>query len=148
MDTLNFLSSAEAENNGGQFTTNINSGSFAFVADESEVLGGKNLGPAPGDYLCMALASCKAMTLRMYVRRKQWNVDTIKVKVGLVKGDQLPSGINTFYSDIRIAGNFDEEQRKRMLYIAKACPISRLLQKESEVITSLEMDDISLNKPD
>ena len=110
------------------------------MADESEVVGGKNLGPAPGDYLCMALASCKAMTLRMYAQRKKWNVDIINVKVNLKKGDQLLSGINTFYSDITVTGNFDEEQQQRMLHIAKACPISRLLRKQNEVITILRND--------
>ena len=117
--------------------------SFEFVADEPEVIGGKNLGPSPGDYLCMALASCKAMTLRMYVQRKQWKVDTIKVKVNLKKGKQLPSGINTFYSDITLTGDFDEDQQQRMLHIAKACPVSRLLRKQNEVITNLKTDDIS-----
>ena len=144
MNNIKFIGTAEAKNNGEQFTTNIQTNGFDFVADEPEVVGGKNLGPAPGDYLCMALASCKAMTLRMYVQRKQWKVDTIKVKVNLKKGEQLPSGINTFYSDITVTGDFDEEQQQRMLHIAKACPVSRLLHKQNVVITILRNDDISV----
>ena len=143
MNNIKFIGTAEAENNGAQFTTKMQTNGFDFVADEPKVLGGKNLGPAPGDYLCMALASCKAMTLRMYVQRKQWKVDTIKVKVNLKKGGQLPSGINTFYSDITVTGDFDEDQQQRMLHIAKACPVSRLLRKQNEVITNLKTDDIS-----
>jgi putative redox protein len=73
----------------------------------------------------------------MYVKRKQWKVESINVKVKLVKGHQSPSGLNTFYSEINVTGSFDEEQEKRMLYIAKACPISRLLQKQNEVATTL-----------
>ncbi|MDQ6901461.1 MAG: OsmC family protein [Bacteroidota bacterium] len=40
---------------------------------------GEYLGPAPGDYLCATLASCKAITLRMYPDHKKWNVEKIKV---------------------------------------------------------------------
>ena len=137
MNNIKFMGTAEAQNIGDQFTTSIKSNSFEYVADEPEAIGGKNIGPSSGDYLCMALASCKAMTLRMYVKRKQWKVQSINVKVKLVKGPQPPSGLNTFYSEINVTGSFDEEQEKRMLYIAKACPISRLLQKQNEVVTTL-----------
>ncbi len=131
------IASAEAENNGDSYATPMTSGGHEFIADEIEEIGGKNKGPAPGDYLCMALASCKAITLRMYVQRKKWIVNTIKVKVNLVKGDKLPSGQNTFFCEITVDGTIDAEQKIRLLQIAKACPISRLLSKPSEVVTIL-----------
>ena len=137
MENNSFVGTATAMNSGTEFTTFINSGQFDFVADEPLSVGGDNLGPAPGDYLCMALASCKAMTLRMYVRRKQWQVDSINVEVNLVKGDQAESGLNTFRTDILVSGNLTEEQLKRMQYIAKVCPISRLLVKQSEVVVTI-----------
>ena len=127
----------EAENTGVQFTTSLKSNQFEYLADEPVSMGGKNLGPSPGDYLCMALASCEAMTLRMYIQRKQWDVETINVKVSLSKRDQSPSGVNTFYSEISVKGNIDDEQLQRMLHIAKACPFSRLLQKQNKIETTL-----------
>ncbi|WP_152267531.1 OsmC family protein [Agriterribacter humi] len=129
------IASAEAENNGEQYTTPVRSGEHAWVADEAEAVGGKNAGPAPGDYLCMALASCKAITLRMYVQRKQWNIDVINVKVSLVRSNEIPAGTNTFYCKVSVSGSMDEEQQKRILHIAKACPVSRLPSKANEVVT-------------
>ena len=144
MNHLKYTGTAEAINSGSNFITNMKSGEFDFVADEPFVLGGEHSGPTPGDYLCMALASCKAMTMRMYARRKQWQVDTIIVKVNHLKGNQLPSGINTFYSEISVTGNLDEEQEKRLVQIGNACPISRLLQKKNEVVTILRKDDTGI----
>ena len=139
MENYNFAGSAEAVNRGEQFTTYMESRGFEFVADEAPAVEGSKLGPAPGDYLCMALASCKAMTLRMYVKRKEWKVDTIRVKVNLVKGEGTPSGLNTFQAKIDVTGSLDEEQLRRMQYIARACPISRLLMKHNEVLTKISL---------
>lgn len=139
-----FAGAAEAKNKEGQYTTSMQTNGFEFVADEPEVVGGKNLGPAPGDYLCMALASCKAITLRMYIQRKQWKADTIHVKVNLVKGSQLATGVNTFYCEIIVSGDINADQQKRLEEIAKVCPISRLLGKQNEVITVIRNNDISV----
>jgi putative redox protein len=141
MENKHSVGSASASNTGTEFTTFISSGEFDFVADEPLSVGGNNLGPAPGDYLCMALASCKAMTLRMYVRRKQWNVDSINIEVNLVKGEHAKSGTNTFHTKIQVSGILNEEQLNRMQYIAKACPISRLLVKQSEVVVTVTADE-------
>ena len=91
MNNGKIIASGEAENNGEQYTTPVRSGEHSWVADEAVGAGGKNAGPAPGDYLCMALASCKVITLRMYVQRKQWNIDAINLEVNLgscVEGDR------------------------------------------------------------
>lgn len=135
MTNTKITASAEAENNGEIYATQIKSGEHKWVADEPEAAGGKNTGPAPGDLLCMALASCKAITLRMYVQRKQWNIDVINVKVNLVRSNEIPAGPNTFYCEVNVSGDMDEDQKKRLLQIAKACPVSRLLGKPNEVIT-------------
>ena len=129
------IASAEAENKGELYTTSVRSGEHSWVADEPAAAGGTNAGPAPGDLLCMALASCKSITLRMYVQRKQWNIDVINVKVNLVRRNEIPAVPNTFYCEVNVSGDIDEDQRKRVLQIAKACPVSRLLGKPNEVVT-------------
>ena len=139
-----FSGVAEAQNKGELFTTFMETNGHQLVADELEEFGGKNLGPSPGDYLCMSLASCKAITLRMYIQRKQWKVDTIRVKVNLVKGNQLATSVNTFHCEITVTGSINADQQKRMEEIAKVCPISRLLGKQNEVITIVRNDDISV----
>lgn len=128
---------ADAENKEGHYTTFMQASGHALIADEPIEVGGNNVGPSPGDYLSMALASCKTITLRMYVQRKKWNVGTIRVKVKLAKSDQVPSGMNTFYCEINVTGHIDAEQQNRLKEIAKMCPVSRLLGKENEVVVTL-----------
>ena len=131
------IATAEVVNTGESYTSNIRVNQHSFIVDEPLEKGGQDIGPAPGDYLCAAIASCKAITLRMYVQRKQWNVDEIKVKVNLVLGTQMSSGNNTFYCQINFKGDLDDEQQKRLLVIANSCPLHRLLSKPSDVVTTI-----------
>lgn len=131
------IASAIAENNGEVYKTELKINQHILIADELPEAGGKDEGPAPGDYLCMALASCKAITLRMYAQRKNWKADVIKVKASLVKGSDMESGNNTFFCEIEINGDINDEQKKRMLEIAKACPIDRSLRKPSDIVSLL-----------
>jgi putative redox protein len=132
------IATAEAVNTGANYSTDIKVHQHQLLADELPEVGGTDAGPAPGDYVCTALASCKVITLRMYVQRKQWKVDTIKVKVDLVKGDQMPSGNNTFFCEVTVTGELDDSQRARLLEISKACPIHKLLSKPSEIVTIMD----------
>ena len=49
------------------------------IADEPQEMGGKNLGFSPSELLASSLASCTLITLRMYINRKQWNVEEINI---------------------------------------------------------------------
>ncbi|RYE55432.1 MAG: OsmC family peroxiredoxin [Sphingobacteriales bacterium] len=137
MATAKFGGVAEAHNKGELFATVMEANGHMLVADEPREFGGKNTGPSPGDYLCMSLASCKAITLRMYITRKQWKVDSIHINVKLIRGTELASGMNTFYCEITVPGEVSADQQKRLQEIAKVCPISRMLGKQNEVITSV-----------
>jgi putative redox protein len=135
---LKIIATAEVENTGAHYSTNITVHQHQLLADELPEAGGTDSGPAPGDYLCTALASCKAITVRMYASRKAWKVDVIKVKVNLVKGDEMASGNNTFFCEVAVTGELDDTQRKRLLEIAKACPVHRLLSKPSDIVTIMD----------
>ena len=138
MDKAKILGSATAENSGEIYRTTVNSGNYDFIVDEPEEYGGGNMGPAPVDYLCMALASCKAITIRMYANRKNWELKNVKVKVTFVKGDHMPSGLNTFFCTVTLTGELNDDQLKRILEISKVCPVDRLLGKPNEVVTVIE----------
>lgn len=60
-----------------------------------------------------------------------------QIKSGEYKwvADEIPAGPNTFYCEVNVSGDMDEDQKKRLLQIAKACPVSRLLGKPNEVVT-------------
>jgi putative redox protein len=138
MSKTKILGNAIAENSGAIYRTSVKSGSNLFIVDEPKEFGGNEEGPAPVDYLCMALASCKAITIRMYVKRKGWDLENVKVKVTFVKGDQMASGKNTFYCAVSLAGDLSEDQLKRILEISRVCPVDRLLNKPGDVITIIE----------
>lgn len=129
------IATAEAQNRGEKYATKLRVHEHSFLSDELPEFGGQDLGPAPGDYLCMALASCTVMTLRMYAERKQWKVNEISVTVNLVKGTDMSSGQHTFFCEVKVTGELGAEQQKRLMEIAKACPIHRLLTRPSEVVT-------------
>ena len=138
MAEAKIIGTATAINTGEIYKTIMLAHGHELVVDEPKEFGGADLGPAPADYLCMALASCKAITIRMYVNRKGWKVDSINVKADFVKGDQLSSGINTFFCEIKITGELTEEQRKHIIEIANVCPVDRLLHKPTDVVTVMK----------
>ena len=107
------IATAEVTNNGNQYTSDVSINQHDLLVDEPMEKGGEDLGPAPGDYLCAALASCKAITLRMYAQRKGWKIEEIKVKVDLVKNTQSQPASDSFVCELSFVGTLDEEQIKR-----------------------------------
>jgi putative redox protein len=103
------------------------------IADEPEDVGGKDLGPRPGDFYRMSLASCTAITLRMYANRKNFDVKKIEVSVSTEEGE----GKTVLHTDIKINGNLDQVQHDRMLQVAKRCPVHKFLTNPIEIITKL-----------
>jgi putative redox protein len=123
-----------AINEGELYTTRLLSGNHELIADEAEEVGGKDVGPSPGLFLQMALASCTAVTLRMYATRKQMALKKIRVEVGTEKvGDKT-----LFLRDIYLDGDMDQSQRDRLLQIANACPVHKILTHPIEISTALK----------
>ncbi len=129
------IATANAVNNGAAYATNLEVANHKAIADEPQSAGGEDTAPSPFDYLCMSLASCKAITLRMYVKRKKWDIQNIKVKVSLERIEAEGNVTHTFYAEISGDETISAEQKERLIYIAKACPISKLLSKQNNVVT-------------
>ena len=137
MNSIGTIAQVSAQNQGNTYSTTIAAGQHTAVADEPESLGGTDTGANPAEYLCMALASCKAITLRMYIQRKQWNIQNVTVDVSLEKQEIEDSFMNIFHAKISVDESATQEQKDRLIQIAKACPISKLLSKQSTIITNL-----------
>lgn len=110
-----------------RYKTGITNGRHNWTADEPMPVGGQDIGPSPFDFLLASLASCIAITLRMYADRKEWDVHTIEVSVNMDSRRENGHTNTTLYKDIRIEGNIDETQRERMMEIAAKCPVHRVL---------------------
>jgi len=117
------------------YKTELSARTHLVIADEPFDVGGKDLGPRPGDFVRMGLASCTAITLRMYANRKNLDVKKIKVSVGNGPFD----GKTVYETNIEIEGNLTDEQRKRMLQIAKMCPVHKALTNPVEINSTLSV---------
>ena len=105
----------------------------ALTADEPERLGGKNAGPAPFDLYLASLAACTAITLRMYAERKQWPLEGVEVELDYTQRDKHRTAISR---TVHLRGPLDAAQRERLLQIADACPVHRILTGEVAIATT------------
>ena len=116
------------------YQVQLENGRHKFSADEPKDLGGADTAPAPDELLEAALASCTAITLRMYAERKAWMILSIEVSVSFKRIE----GKTFFTRQITIHGEVAEEQKQRLLQIAKACPVSKTLLGEIEINSNIQ----------
>lgn len=128
------IGSVEARLGRVQYQTIVTGGNHSIIVDEPVALGGMDTGMAPYSLLLASLASCTAITLRMYISRKMWVVDEISIKLDLSKTDK---GVH-INSALSFKGELDDDQRKRLITIADACPVHKLLVGEVEIFTELQ----------
>lgn len=127
------------------FTTQMKLGSHYMVADEPSDFGGNNFGPTPYELVSAGLSACTAMTIQMYAKRKDWPVGHVEVHTSYDKKhaqdcedcESQSAKIDTFDREIKLTGELDEKQKKRILEIADKCPVHKTLHSETQVITKL-----------
>ena len=130
---------------GEKYTTEIKAGKHFMIVDEPRAIGGLDLGPSPYEYLSTALASCTAITMKMYADRKGWPVEEIRVHV---KHDKVHSKdmegyedenvrIDHFTKHIELKGDLTDQQKKRMVEIASKCPVHKSLHTPNHIDTEL-----------
>ncbi len=128
-----------------EFTTQLKVGKHYLVADEPETIGGNDFGPTPYGYITAGLSSCTAMTIKMYVARKGWNLKSVEVHTSYDRSHKEdcencedPSAkIDTFHKEVKLEGDLSEEQIARIMKIADKCPVHRTFLSETQVITKL-----------
>ncbi len=108
---------------GDGYRTALTARTHAFTADEPTEVGGTDTAPSPVELLLGSVAACTAITLRMYARRKAWPLDDVEVRV-----DYTATPTPTMVKHITMRGGLDATQQARMLEIAEACPVAKLLR--------------------
>jgi putative redox protein len=135
-----------SESGEGPYHLSINASGHLLSADEPESVGGTGRGPTPYDLLCAALGACTTITLRMYAKRKELQVESIQTEVDHEKRHAEDSAdaegetkrkIDVFTRRIWIFGGLTEVQRERMLQIADLCPVHKTLEAEANIKTEL-----------
>lgn len=117
-----------------KYQTTITSGSHSLLVDEPISNGGAATGIDPQALLLASLGSCTAITLRMYLDRKQWPVQQINVDVELLSTGLMQS----IKCILRYQGQLSPEQELRLVQIANACPVHKILTKSMVIETVLK----------
>ena len=105
-------------------------------ADEPLDEGGGNVGPTPKLLLLSSLGACTAITLQMYATRKKWPMESIEIELQLNPAGDPATG-NDIVRNITLKGDLSTEQRERLLQIANACPVHKILSGEIRIANSL-----------
>jgi putative redox protein len=108
------------------------------VLDEPSFNGGKDIGPDPFTAVLSGLIACTLTTLRMYIGRKGWDITDIHCSVNLM---QTAEPFRTIiFRTVTFGQPVSYEQKERLLWVAKNCPVARLLQGQIVIDTHLSED--------
>jgi len=127
------MANVKAEIGTEHFSTNIRTNKNVLIADEPLINGGKESGFSPSELLAASLASCTAITLRMYADRKTWPLEKLEVDVDVSRDEE--NNLSNIKRSIRFFGALDAEQKQRLLDIANKCPIHKILSNHINIQT-------------
>jgi putative redox protein len=126
----------------GNLKQEITAGDHVLIADEPVAAGGGNEGPDPYSLLLSALGACTSMTLHLYAKQKQWDLQSVRVTL---KQERIHAAdcadcetkegkLDRIWREIQLEGNLTEEQQVRLREIAKRCPVHRTLTSEISIV--------------
>ena len=112
----------------------VTAGPARFAGDLPPSQGGLDIGPNPHDLVAAGLAACTTQTLRLYAQRKAWPLGEVHVEVTW-RRDPTAQPADLFERVVTLGGDLDDAQRARLMEIAEACPIHKMLVAGSRVET-------------
>jgi putative redox protein len=119
------------------YITSITANGKEIIGDEPQSVGGQDTGFNPYELLASSLGMCTAATLKMYADRKGFNLGRIDVKVELEHN--TTDKVATFRKSISFENkDIAEKDLKRLMVIAEACPVNKILSNEILIETSFE----------
>lgn len=118
---------------GTDYAHRIEMGGHLLISDEPTALGGQGKGPAPFDLYLASLASCTAITLRMYAQKKGWELGELRARLTLSRDadDKLH-----VHRELWIGGTLDETQWQRLLDVAAKTPVTRVMREGATITTT------------
>ncbi|HWD75739.1 MAG TPA: OsmC family protein [Solirubrobacteraceae bacterium] len=128
---------ATARRSAQTFTHRIDVRNHQLTADEPADQGGEDEGPMPQELLAASLASCTAVTMEMYAKRKGWEIGPIEVECEYTPAERgCPTHFNLV---LRLPAGLPAEQVEKLQVIAAKCPVHRTLDGEAVFQERLEL---------
>jgi putative redox protein len=106
------------------------------TVDGSVAEGGNADGPSPHDLYDAALASCKALTLVWYARRKEIPLTTVDVALERDASGER-QGVYKLAVTLKLGGELSDAQREELLAVAMKCPVHKLMTAVTTEITTV-----------
>lgn len=125
-----------------KYESTLTNGRHKIIADEPIPIG-QDKGPTPYDFLLMSLGSCVAITLRMYADRKGWDLEEVQVNLSqnrihardCEECESKDGFVHIIEKEVKLIGNLDDSQRKRLIQISDKCPVNKTLLNEIKIKT-------------
>ncbi|MFH0023049.1 OsmC family protein [Pseudomonas fluorescens] len=95
-------------------------------ADVPKTAGGEGSAPEPHDYFDAALGACKALTLKMYAKKKDIPLTGVGVDVKRDNSEEQ-KGKYVLHVTLTLKGVLTDAQRDELLRVADRCPIHKLM---------------------
>ncbi|SCU83763.1 OsmC family protein [Cupriavidus necator] len=122
------------------YTVTISDGhGHQWLADEPAEAGGADAGPSPGQLMLSSLGACTLITLQMFAARKAWPLAGAVVELELNPDGKPAAGGTVIRRNISLTGVLNAEQQARLLQVANACPMHKLLTGEVVIDTLLDL---------
>lgn len=120
------------------YLTNIQAGKHLLTADEPISKGGADEGATPYELLLASLGSCTVITLRMYAQNKKWEIGNVQVRLNMEQVQRDTERITVIQRNNSFSDNLDQEKKERLLSVAKACPVAKIISGTIEINSSIE----------
>ena len=117
-----------AESNSEKYSTQITTENASLIADVVDTATNTF---QPHELLCAGLASYLDITVRMILEHKNIVYDNVIVKVDINTESETKT---QFIYNIEITGDISEPVKKRVIEIARNCPVRKTLSKKIEFI--------------
>jgi|UPI0002E9E05C putative redox protein len=112
--------------NAENFRHSVNINHHELFTDLPKSLGGDDSAPSPHDYFDAALASCKALTVKLYAQKKDIPLTGVTVEVTHDAAEEQ-KGKYKLSVKLTLKGVLSDEQREELHRVADKCPVHKLM---------------------
>ena len=123
-----------AESQATPYLTRLTNGKHAVAVDSPQEKGGQGEGLRPHELLEAALAGCISLTVRAYADRREIPLESLDVIVRLDRSDPDEA---VFSYELQFKGELTDDQRDKLKQVARACKVSKTLQRKLSFVPSV-----------